>query len=74
MADETVDEVAVRVTTALAYLRTMHEEAAAIVAALEAEPPRVRPARRAGAHVLGLGGDEHRRLGVARPSGLRWSP
>jgi hypothetical protein len=47
MADETVDEDAVRVTVALAYLRTMHEEAAAIVAALEAERPRVRPARRA---------------------------
>ena len=47
MADPIVDEDAALVAAALAYLRTMHQEAAAIVDALETERPRVRPSRRA---------------------------
>ena len=49
MADRTLDEEAALVTAALAYLRTMHEEAAAIVVALEAERARVSPGRRGAA-------------------------
>lgn len=47
MADPIVDEDAALVAAALAYLRTMHQEAAAIVDALEAERARVSPGRRA---------------------------
>ncbi len=47
MGDQTVDENAALVRAALAYLHTMHQEAAAIVVALEAERPRVSRSRRA---------------------------
>ena len=47
MADQPVDEDAALVRAALAYLNTMHQEAAAIVVALETERPRVSRSRRA---------------------------
>lgn len=49
MAERTLDDEAAVVTAALAYLRTMHEEAAAIVVSLEAERARVSPGRRGAA-------------------------
>jgi hypothetical protein len=47
MAHKTVDEDAALVRAALAYLHTMHQEAAAVVVALEAAHAPVSPKRRA---------------------------